>query len=265
MTENANGSSLFDLTGKTALVTGGANGLGRMIAEALLQAGARVVVTSRKADACERAEAEMSKYGACNAISADFSDPAAAEAFVDSFRSRHDPLDILINNAGKTWGAPLESFPDKAWPGVMTMNVQLPFKLTQLLLPLLETSATDNDPSRVINIGSVAGKIIEPLHAYSYSASKAAIHQLSRQLASELALRNITVNTIIPGYFPTSMTAHLQDSDGAPTGMLADHIPMRRFGRPDDIGGVAVFLASRASAYLTGSEIVVDGGISGCR
>lgn len=265
MTENANGYGLFDLSGKTALVTGGANGLGRMIAEALLRAGARVVVTSRKADACARAEAEMSAYGACRAIAADFSDPAAAEAFSAAFHNDHDRLDILINNAGKTWGAPLDSFPDKAWPGVMTMNVQIPFKLTQLLLPLLEKAAADGDPSRIINIGSVAGKIIEPLHAYSYSASKAAIHQLSRQLASELAARNITVNTIIPGYFPTSMTAHLQDKDGAPTGMLADHIPLRRFGRPDDIGGVAVFLASRAAAYLTGSEVVVDGGLSGCR
>ncbi len=265
MTENANGSGLFGLSGKTALVTGGANGLGRMIAEALLQAGAQVIVTSRKQDACARAEEEMSDLGACRAIPADFSDPAAAEAFSATFQEGHDQLDILINNAGKTWGASLESFPDKAWPGVMAMNVQIPFKLIQLLLPLLEKAGTEGAPSRIINIGSVAGKIIEPLHAYSYSASKAAIHQLSRQLASELAPRNITVNTIIPGYFPTNMTAHLQDKDGAPAGMLADHIPMRRFGKPDDIGGVAVFLASRAGAYVTGSEIVVDGGLSGCR
>lgn len=256
---------MFDLTGRTALVTGGANGLGRMIAEGLLRAGATVVVTSRKAESCRQAEAEMAALGDCTAIEADFSDPAGVGDFVAAFGARHDRLDVLVNNAGKTWGAPLESFPDKAWPSVMTVNVQVPFKLIQLLLPLLERSARPGDPSRIINVGSVAGLAVEPLQAYSYSASKAAIHQLSRQLASELAPRNITVNALIPGYFPTSMTAHLQGDDGMPAGMLAGQIPLGRFGNAADITGAVQFLASRAGGYVTGSQLVIDGGLSGCR
>lgn len=264
MADTGNGA-LFDLTGRVAVVTGGAHGLGRMIAEGLLRAGAGVVVTSRKPDACARAEAEMAALGDCRAIPADFSDPAAVPDFVAAVGEQHDRLDILVNNAGKTWGAPFESFPDKAWPGVMAVNVQLPFKLVQLLLPMLERAAEADNPARVINIGSVAGLVVEPLQAYSYAASKAALHHLGRQLASELAPRNITVNTIVPGYFPTTMTAHLQGEDGAPAGMLADHIPMRRFGRPGDIAGAVQFLASPAGAYVTGTELVVDGGLSGCR
>lgn len=257
--------ALFDLTGKIAIVTGGAAGLGRMISEGLLRAGANVIVTSRKAESCRRAEAEMAALGDCTAIPADFSDSAGVDDFLAAFGARHDRLDVLVNNAGKTWGAPLERFPDKAWAGVMTVNVQVPFKLTQLLLPLLERAARPGDPSRVINVGSVAGLVVEPLQAYSYSASKAAIHQLSSQLASELAPRNITVNALIPGYFPTAMTAHLQDEDGAPAGMLAGQIPLGRFGMAADIAGAVQFLASRAGAYVTGSKLVIDGGLSGCR
>lgn len=265
MNEANNAHALFNLSGKVAVVTGGAHGLGRMIAEGLLRAGADVVVTSRKSDACDRAEAEMSALGTVRAIPADFSDPTAAADFVVAFGQFHDRLDILVNNAGKTWGAPLESFPDKAWASIMAVNVHLPFKLTQLLLPMLERGATAQAPSRIINIGSIAGLVVEPLQAYSYSASKAAIHQLSRQLASELAPRNITVNTIVPGYFPTTMTAHLQGGEGEPSGMLAGHIPLRRFGRATDIAGATIFLSSCAGAYVTGSELVVDGGLSGCR
>jgi NAD(P)-dependent dehydrogenase (short-subunit alcohol dehydrogenase family) len=236
-----------------------------MIAEGLLRAGATVTITSRKQDVCDRAAAEMAHLGSCVALAADLSTPDAAVDLVQRYRTRFDGLDILVNNAGKTWGAPLETFPDRGWAGVMAVNVQTPFKMVQELLPELTASGTGGEPSRVINIGSVAGVRIEPLQAYSYGASKAAIHQLSRQLAADLAHLNITVNAVLPGFFPTSMTAHLRDEDGGAKGVLDGHIPLRRLGRPDDIAGIVVFLSSRAGAYVTGAEIPVDGGIVGCR
>ncbi|MFV3127124.1 SDR family oxidoreductase [Niveispirillum sp. KHB5.9] len=258
-------TDLFSLAGKKALVTGGAQGLGRMIAEGLLRAGADVAITSRKPDICAQAAAEMAALGPCLALPADLSTPEAAVDLADRYRQAAGGLDILVNNAGKTWGAPIESFPDKAWASVMAVNVQTPFKLVQQFLSELTASGLGGDPARIINIGSVAGVAIELLQAYSYSASKAAIHQLSRQLAKDLADRNITVNAVLPGFFPTSMTAHLRDADDAPTGALQGHIPLRRLGRPDDIAGIVVFLCSRAGAYVTGAEIPVDGGIVGCR
>ncbi|MFV3077126.1 SDR family oxidoreductase [Niveispirillum fermenti] len=256
---------LFSLQGRRALVTGGAQGLGRMIAEGLLRAGAQVAITSRKPDICARAADEMSVLGPCLALPADLSTPEAAQDLATRYRERADGLDILVNNAGKTWGAPLESFPDKAWPSVMAVNVQTPFKLVQQFLPELTASGAGGDPARIINIGSVAGVAIEPLQAYSYGASKAAIHQLSRQLAKDLASRNITVNAVLPGFFPTSMTAHLRDDEQTPKGPLQGHIPLARLGRPDDIAGMVIFLCSRAGAYVTGAEMPVDGGIIGCR
>lgn len=257
--------SMFDLTGKKALVTGGAQGLGRMIAEGLLRAGASVAITSRKPDICEAAAEELRKIGPCLGLPADLSTPEAAVDLVARYRQAVTGLDILVNNAGKTWGAPIETFPDKAWPSVMAVNVQIPFKLVQEFLPELTASGAQGDPARVINIGSVAGKRIEPLQAYSYAASKGAIHLLTRQMAADLADRNIAVNVILPGFFPTSMTAHLRDGEGAPAGVLQDHIPLRRMGRPDDIAGAVVFLSSRAGAYVTGAELPVDGGVVGCR
>ena len=257
-------STLFDLTGKHALVTGGARGLGRMIAEGLLAAGAAVTITSRKADAAEAAAASMQSLGPCTAFPADLSSPDGAVALANLYRQTHERLDILVNNAGKTWGAPIETFPDKAWAGVMAVNVQTPFRLIQEFLPELSASASASDPARIINIGSIAGKVVEPLNAYSYAASKAAVHHLSRILAMELASRHITVNAILPGFFPTDMTAHLRDEDDQPTGALKGRIPLQRFGLPEDIGGCVVFLAGRAGAYITGVELAVDGGISGC-
>jgi NAD(P)-dependent dehydrogenase (short-subunit alcohol dehydrogenase family) len=164
-------------------------------------------------------------------------------------------LHILVNNAGKTWGAPLDRFPDKAWPGVLAVNVQAPFTLVRELLPLLQAAGSHADPARVINIGSIAGITAERLSAYSYSASKAAVHHLSRVLAAELGPRHITVNTVVPGFFPTEMTAHVH----------RDEVALGRLGRAEDIAGCCVFLASRAGAYVTGSELVLDGGMAGCR
>lgn len=255
---------LFSLAGKRALVTGGAQGLGRMIAEGLLRAGASVAITSRKAETCEAAAAEMSALGTCVALPADLSTPEAAVDLVARYRIAMGGCDILINNAGKTWGGDIDSFPDKAWPGVMAVNVQTPFTMVRELLPELGASGTVDDPARVVNIGSVAGRKPERLHAYSYAASKAAIHMMSRDLAGDLAERHITVNAVIPGFFPTKMTAHMRDSDDSVDPTLLAHIPMRRLGKPDDIAGIIVFLCSRAGAYVTGAEIPVDGGLVGC-
>ena len=170
---------------------------------------------------------------------------------------------ILVNNAGKTWGGEIDSFPDKAWPGVMAVNVQTPFTMVRELLPELGAAGTDDDPARIINIGSVAGMKTERLSAYSYAASKAAVHMMTRDLAGDLAARNITVNAVIPGFFPTKMTAHMRDEDSVDAGLLA-HIPLGRLGKPDDIAGIVVFLCSRAGAYVTGAQIPVDGGVVGC-
>jgi len=257
-------TGLFDLSGKTALVTGGAQGLGRMIAEGLLGAGATVVITSRKADVCEAAAAEMAALGRCIPIASDLSTPEAAAELAQAFReAAGGKLHILVNNAGKTWGAPVESFPDKAWAGVMAVNVQAPFTLVRELLPELEAAGTPDDPARVINIGSAAGRAPARLSAYSYAASKAAIQMVSRDLAGDLVARNINVNTLVPGYFPTSMTSHMRDEEQVDPALLAK-IPMRRMGRADEIAGTIVWLSSRAGAYVTGAEIVVDGGATGC-
>jgi NAD(P)-dependent dehydrogenase (short-subunit alcohol dehydrogenase family) len=258
-------TGLFDLTGKNALVTGGAQGMGRMIAEGLLRAGARVAITSRKADVCEAAAAEMAALGECVALPCDLSSPEAAVDLAARVRETFGgKLHVIVNNAGKTWGGPVDSFPDKAWPGVLMVNLQAPFTLIRELLPDLEASATPEDPARIINIGSVAGKVTERLSAYSYSASKAAIHMVSRDLAGDLAARNINVNAVLPGFFPTKMTAHLREDESVDPAVVA-HIPMGRMGRADEIAGTVVFLASRAGGYVTGAEIPVDGGLAGCR
>jgi NAD(P)-dependent dehydrogenase (short-subunit alcohol dehydrogenase family) len=257
-------SDLFSLAGKRALVTGGAQGLGRMIAEGLLRAGASIAITSRKTDICEAAASEMAALGNCIALPADLSTPEAAVDLVARYRIAVGGCDILVNNAGKTWGGDIDTFPDKAWPGVMAVNVQTPFTMVRELLPELGASGTVDDPARVVNIGSVAGIKTERLNAYSYSASKAAIHMLSRDLAGDLANRHITVNAVIPGFFPTKMTAHMREADDSVDPTLLAHIPMGRLGRADDIAGIVVFLCSRAGAYVTGAQIPVDGGIVGC-
>jgi NAD(P)-dependent dehydrogenase (short-subunit alcohol dehydrogenase family) len=257
-------TGLFDLTGKKALVTGGAQGLGRMIAEGLLRAGATVAITSRKTDICEAAALEMAALGKCIALPADLSTPEAAVDLAQRYRETvGGTLHVLVNNAGKTWGGTVDTFPDKAWPGVMMVNVQTPFTLVREFLPELTAAGTADDPARVINIGSIAGATTAKLSAYSYAASKAALHMLSRDLAGDLADRNINVNAVLPGFFPTSMTAHMRDDEVVDSALL-NKIPMRRMGRADEIAGTIVFLSSRAGAYITGAEIPVDGGIVGC-
>lgn len=254
---------LFRLDNKIALVTGGAQGLGRMIAEGLLRAGATVAITSRNADICKQAADEMSAWGRCVPMPADLSTPEAAVELANRFREELCQCHILVNNAGKTWGGDIDSFPDKAWPSVMSVNVQTPFTLVRELLSDLGAVGTPDDPARIINIGSIAGVKTEKLKAYSYAASKAAIHMLTRDLAGDLADRNITVNAVIPGYFPTKMTAHMRDEDEVNPALLS-HIPMKRLGRAEDIAGTVIFLCSRAGGYVTGTLLPVDGGLVGC-
>lgn len=256
---------LFNVTGKVAVVTGGANGLGRMIAEGLVEAGAKVFITSRKiAEAQEAALQMQAGGGSCTGLAADLSTPEAATALAQEIAGLEPAIHILINNAGRTWGAPLESFPDKAWPGVMAVNVQTPFTLVRDLLPSLRNGASAADPARIINIGSVAGAATERLSAYSYSASKAALHHLSRVLATDLAGEHITVNAVLPGYFPTQMTSHIR-AEADKLAELVDRVPLGRLGSASDIAGVCIFLASRAGSYVTGMNLSVDGGILGCR
>jgi NAD(P)-dependent dehydrogenase (short-subunit alcohol dehydrogenase family) len=255
---------LFSLDNKTALVTGGANGLGRMIANALAGAGARVLLTSRKAGDAERAAAEIGPAGTAQGFAADLSTTEGCNDLVRRVRAETDRLEILVNNAGRTWGAPLETFPDRAWSSVLPVNLQTPFNLVRDLLPVLKAAGRKDDPARVINIGSIVGKVVEPLSAYSYAASKAALHHLTRALAADLASQNISVNTIVPGYFPTHMTDYIRESAELIDPLLA-RIPLKRLGEPADIAGACIFLASRAGAYMTGAEIVIDGGMSGCR
>jgi len=256
--------SLFEISGKTVLVTGGAHGLGRMIAAGLVQAGADVLISSRKADASAAAVADLQGYGRCEGLVCDLGAAQGARALADQVRARRPRLHVLINNAGRSWGAPLESFPDSAWESVMTLNVQVPFALVRELRPLLREAATPEDPARVINVGSAAGMLVERLNAYSYAASKAALHHLSRVLAAELAGEHIAVNAIAPGYFPTRMTQHLE-GDARKSAELVARIPFGRLGRPQDIAGLCVFLVSQASAYMTGAVIALDGGLTGCR
>jgi NAD(P)-dependent dehydrogenase (short-subunit alcohol dehydrogenase family) len=250
---------LFGLSGKTALVTGGTRGIGMMIARGLLQAGATVVVSSRKADACEQAVAALSPFGEVRAVPADLARQDECKRLAAEALSGADSLDILVNNAGATWGEPLESFPAAAWDRVLDLNVKSPFWMVQELLPALRKAGTHDDPARIINIGSIDGIHVSPMPTYSYSASKAAIHQLTRVLARELGPQHITVNAVAPGPFPSKMMAATLEAFGE---AIAAAAPLRRIGRDDDMAGIAVFLASRAGSYLNGAVIPVDGGIA---
>lgn len=256
-------SELFDVSGRTALVTGGSRGIGAMIARGLLEARVRVLISSRKEAELQATAEELGRLGNCEAIPADLSSPDGARALAAAVRERVETLDILVNNAGASWGAPLEEFPASGWDRVMHTNVEGIFHLTTALLPLLRAAATETNPSRVINIGSVDGLRVPVMENYSYSASKAAVHMLTRHLAKRLASERITVNAIAPGPFESKMTAFMLDSQAAKE-MVEQMVPLGRIGRPDDVAGLTIFLASRAGAYLTGTVIPLDGGITGC-
>lgn len=249
---------LFSIEGKTALVTGGTRGIGLMIARGYVEAGVRVYVASRSEEACAETEKELSKLGTCVAIPANLSTQEGCLGLAEEIIRRETKFDILVNNAGANWGAPYSEFPASGWDRVLDLNLKGPFFLTQALTPLLEASASEGDPSRVINIGSIDGLGVPLLDTYSYSASKAAIHHLTRVLARKLAPK-ITVNAVAPGPFQSKMMAATLESFGE---QIAAQCPMKRIGEPDDMAGVAIYLASRAGAYMTGNILPVDGGIS---
>ncbi|MES2817811.1 MAG: SDR family oxidoreductase [Pseudomonadota bacterium] len=251
----------FSLQGRTALVTGGTRGIGRMIAQGLLEAGARVFICARDAEACAQTAAELSAFGQCRGLAADLASEEGIQALATQLAGEIGQLDILVNNAGTTWGAPLESYPVKGWEKVMHLNVTAVFGCIQQLLPLLRKAGTAASPARVINIGSVAGIASFGEQAYAYGPSKAALHQLSRILARELVGEHINVNVIAPGRFPSKMTRHITQDAQA----LAEDtalIPMRRWGREEEMAALAISLASTAGAYMTGAIIPIDGGFS---
>ncbi|MGX1775626.1 SDR family oxidoreductase [Nocardia brasiliensis] len=252
-------TELFDLSGKHALVTGGTGGIGMMIARGLLQAGARVIISSRNADTCQRAQRLLSEFGDVRAIPADLSRHEECRRLADLVEADSPRLDILVNNAGAMWREPLATFPDEAWDTVLDLNLKTPFWLVQALLPALREAGAADDPARVINIGSIAAIHVAESPNYSYASSKAGLHQLTRVLARELGPEHVTVNAVAPGPFPSQMMASTLDAVGD---TIAAKAPLRRLGRDDDMAGVAVFLASRAGAYLTGAIIPVDGGIA---
>jgi NAD(P)-dependent dehydrogenase (short-subunit alcohol dehydrogenase family) len=252
-------TELFDLTGKYALVTGGTRGIGMMMARGLLQAGARVVVSSRKADVCAEAQQLLSEFGDVQAIPADLSRHDECQRLADLVQSDSERLDILVNNAGAMWREPLATFPDEAWDTIIDINLKAPFWLVQALLPVLRKAGTADDPARIINVGSIAAIHVAQSPNYSYASSKAGLHQLTRVLARELGPQHVTVNAVAPGPFPSHMMAPTLDAIGD---AIAGSAPLRRLGRDDDMAGIAVFLASRAGSYLTGAIIPVDGGIA---
>jgi NAD(P)-dependent dehydrogenase (short-subunit alcohol dehydrogenase family) len=254
---------LFDVSGKSALVTGGSRGIGLMIARGLVEAGARVIVSSRKQAELEETAQELAKLGDCRAIPGDVATVEGTDALAQATAERFEKLDILVNNAGASWGAPLEEFPQGGWDKVSHTNVEGVFRLTIALLPQLRAAAEAADPARVINIGSIDGIRTPALENYSYSASKAAVHMLTRHLAKRLASEQITVNAIAPGPFASKMTAFMLDAPESRE-MVERMVPLGRIGRADDVAGLVIFLASRAGAYLTGTVIPLDGGITGC-
>lgn len=251
---------LFSMQGKICVVTGGSRGLGAYMAQGFLEAGAkRVYITARKVEACITAAEELSQFGECIALPGDVASKEGLSQLVKELNQRESHIDVLVNNAGTAWGAPFGQFPELGWDKVMDINVKSPFFLTQALTPMLKANATEQNASCVINIGSIAGIVGNGLDTFSYAASKSAIHQVTRNLAKELAPSNIRVNAIAPGRFYSKMTEFLS-ADKAAFEEELQSIPMKRWGDPSDIAGVAIMLASQAGAFITGQIIPVDGG-----
>lgn len=254
-------AELFSLAGKSALITGGSRGIGLMIARGYVEAGARVYLSSRKAEVCEAAAAELAQIGHCVALPADLGKMSEIERLAEAYGAHEAELHILVNNAGATWGASLDAFPEAGWDKVMDLNVKSPFFLIQKLLPALERAACAEDPARIINIGSVDGLHVPIFESFSYAPSKAALHHLTRMLAAHLAARHITVNAIAPGPFATDMMKPMIASMGEQT--ITRNVPLQRMGGQDDAAGPAIFLAARAGSYVTGTVLPVDGGLAG--
>ena len=250
--------SLFSIKGKIALVTGGSRGIGLMIARGFLESGAKVYISSRKKEVCDAVAVQLAKVGECISVPADVSTLAGCRSLAGEISQREARLDVLVNNAGAAWGAPLAEYSEAGWDKVIDTNVKSVFFLTRELMPLLEKSAKPEDPARVINVGSIDGIKAPFLETYAYPASKAAVHHMTRDLAVKLAGRNITVNAIAPGPFESQMTKWMLENHKE---NIEASCPLRRIGNPGDMAGVALYLASRAGAYVNGVVIPVDGGI----
>lgn len=253
-------NTLFSLKGKVALVTGGSRGIGQMIAQGLLQAGAKVYITARKAEACNETAQQLSQYGPCISVPADIGTPEGRQQLLEAVSGAESRLHILVNNAGKNWGEPFETYPDKAFDDVMHLNVGAVFSMTRDFRELLISAATASDPARVINIGSMDGLHISTVAhtgTFAYAASKAAVHHLTRDLALELSPKHVTVNAIAPGFFPSKMTDFVMDNYQKD---IEENCPLKRVGQPEEMAGIAVYLCSRAGAYTNGTVIPVDGG-----
>ncbi len=250
---------LFTLKNRVALVTGGSRGIGKMIAEGFIAQGAKVYITARKAEACDKTAKELSSGGGqCISLPADISTVEGAKALAKEIMQREPKLDILVNNAGAAWLAPFDEFPEKGWDKVLDLNTKTPFFLTQALVPALRASATKDKPAKVINIASIDGIYLTPQETYSYVASKAGLIQLTRLMASRLIQDNIVVTAIAPGPFPSDMNINARDhADEA-----AARTPAKRIGTKEDMAGAAIFLASRAGDFVVGSTVTVDGGIA---
>lgn len=246
---------LFSLKGRTALITGGSRGIGRMIAEGFLAQGAKVYISARKAAACDQTAKELSAFGPCISLPADVSTVEGAHALVAAYAQHEDSLDILVNNAGAAWGAPYDEFPESGWDKVVDLNMKAPFFLTQALTPMLRKAATDH-LAKVIHIASIDGLSVNPWETYSYAASKAGLIHLTRRMALRLAPDRIAVSAIAPGAFASDMNKEARDHGDEVKG----RIPAGRIGTPEDMAGAAIFLASRAGDYVMGSTLVVDGG-----
>ena len=255
-------NDLFSLSGRTALVTGGSRGIGRMIAAGFLRAGCRAVyISSRKAEACDATARELSTLGTCVSLPADVSDAQGVQALVAAYGERESALDILVNNAGAAWGESFDTFPEKGWDKVLNLNLKTPFFLTQLLAAPLRKAASAERPAKVINIASIDGISVSPQETYSYAASKAGLIQLTRRMALRLARENIVVSAIAPGAFASEMNREARDR----AEQVRASIPLGRIGVDDDMAGAAVYLASRAGDYVVGSTLVVDGGVTHAR
>jgi len=253
-------AELFSLKGRSALITGGSRGIGRMIAEGFLRAGARVYISARKADACDATAAELSVIGPCVSLPADVSTQGGVQQLVAAYQQHEKSLDILVNNAGAAWGAPYEDFPESGWDKVVDLNLKAPFFLTQALTPLLKRAATDH-LAKVIHIASIDGVSVNPQETYSYAASKAGLIHLTRRMALKLAPERIAVSAIAPGAFASTMNKDARDHGDE----VAQRIPLGRIGTPEDMAGAAIFLASRAGDYVVGSTLIVDGGVTYAR
>ena len=248
---------MFSLEGKTAIVTGGSRGIGKMIAKGYLEAGAaKVYITSRKAADCDATAKELGER--CISLPQDLSTVEGIKAFAERFLTQEDKLDILVNNAGAAWAEPFDQFPESGWDKVMDLNVKSPFFLTQALHPALKKAASADRPAKVINVASIDGIYLNPLETYSYHASKSALIYLTRRMAATLVKQNILVTAIAPGAFASSMNRAARDHGD----VVAKAIPQGRIGRDDDMAAVAIYLASRAGDYVVGVTIPVDGGVA---